>query len=394
MAKRALLIGINYINTPNRLEGCIYDVIEMKSLIVDAYGFDPNTIVVLRDDDPANMPTRGRILQELQAFVANATPATQLFLHYSGHGVQITDTTGIEEIDNKDECIVPCDYLSAGVIIDDQINSIVKGVRGLGLAIFDCCRSGTIMDLPYTGITTGNQSEGFYCFSGCQDNQDAFEEVTNTQGSNTGLPQGAMTMAFISTIRSLNYYPTISNLYSAILSNLQTNGYSQTPQLTSTVAISSRTPFPFDSPNEQLAEQLALNQLFQAQIQQLQAQVSQLAPQASLVPTLQTQVQTLSVIQEELTTLKVIDASNGALITSLQEQVATIPDLQAQADLVPMLQTQVSLMPPLQEQIVGLMNVLGTQAQLQNRILELENQVVVLEAELETLRDIRDDNEA
>ena len=386
MAKRALLIGINYINTPNRLEGCIYDVIEMKSLIVDAYGFDPNTIVVLRDDDPANMPTRVRILQELQVLVANATPATQLFLHYSGHGTQVANTTGTE-IDNKDECIVPCDYSSAGFITDNQINAIVKGLTGVGLAIFDCCRSGTIMDLPYTGITAGTPiTEGFYCFSGCQDNQDASEEVTGTQGSNTGLPQGAMTMAFISTIRSLNYYPTISNLYSAILSNLQTNGYSQTPQITSTVPIRSKTPFPFDSPNEQLAEQLALNQTLQAQIQQLQAQVSELAPQASLVPALQSQVQTLSVAQEELTTLKVIDASNGALITSLQEQVATIPDLQAQADLVPMLQTQVSLMPPLQEQIIGLMNVLGTQAQLQNRILDLENQVVVLQAELEKLQ--------
>jgi len=386
MAKRALLIGINYINTPNRLEGCIYDVIEMKSLIVDAYGFDPNTIVVLRDDDPVNMPTKARILQELRTLVANATSTTQLFLHYSGHGTQLTDTTGTEEIDGKDECIVPCDYLSAGLIADDQINVIVKGVQGLGLAIFDCCRSGTIMDLPYTGITTGNQSEGFYCFSGCQDNQDAFEEVTSTQGSNTGLPQGAMTMTFISTIRSLNYYPTISSLYSAILANLQTNGYSQIPQLTSTVPIRSMSPFPFDSPNEQLAEQLVLNQTLQAQIQQLQTQIRELGPQASLVPILQAQVQTLSVVQEELTMLKVIDASNGALITSLQEQVATIPDLQTQADLVPVLQTQVSLMPPLQEQIVGLMNVLGTQAQLQNRILELETQVVVLEAELEKLQ--------
>jgi len=77
--KRALLIGINYPNTPNQLQGCINDVVEMKSLIIDAYGFNPNTIVTLRDDDPSNMPTRARILQELKILLANATSTTRSF---------------------------------------------------------------------------------------------------------------------------------------------------------------------------------------------------------------------------------------------------------------------------------------------------------------------------
>ena len=378
MSKRALLIGINYIGTPNQLQGCIYDVIEMKSLLVDAYGFDPNTIITLRDDDPANRPTRARILQEIQALVANATPSTNIFLHYSGHGTQITDTTGTE-IDGLDECIVPCDYATANFITDQQINNLVKGLKGVGIAIFDTCRSGTIMDLPFTGIGQGSPIEGFYCFSGCQDNQDAQEDITNTTGSNTGLPQGAMTMAFISTVRSLNYYPTISNLYTAILANLQQGGYSQVPQLTSSVSTGPNTPFPFSSPNQQLSEQQVLNAALQTQITALQAQVQTLEPQAAQVPSLEAQVQSLSVIQEQYTALLATTATNTSTINTLQAQVQTIPALQAQAALVPQLQNQVAIIPGLQNQMSAMMSQLVSQTAYQKQILQLQNQNAVLE---------------
>jgi hypothetical protein len=371
--KRALLIGINYPNTPNQLQGCINDVVEMKSLIIDAYGFNPNTIVTLRDDDPSNMPTRARILQELKILLANATLTTQIFLHYSGHGTNITDT-GTDETDRLDECIVPSDYLTAGLITDDEINVIANGLKGIGIAIFDCCRSGTIMDLPFTGITT-HSIEGFYCFSGCRDNQDAVEETMGTSGSNTGLPQGAMTMTFISTLRALNYYPTVPTLYNAILTNLQQGGYSQTPQLTSTVPVGSTTPFPFTGPNEQLAQQLAINASLQLQLEQAQLKLEHFQPQAALVANLQRQVQTLSVVQKELAALQIRDASNMILIRQLQQQTYLVPYLQKQADLVPILQNQITLLPGLQMQINGLTSQLTSQRDLQNRILVLQNQI-------------------
>jgi len=374
--KRALLIGINYINTPNQLQGCIFDVIEMKSLLVDAYGFNPNTIITLRDDDPSNMPTRARILQELQALVANATPATQIFLHYSGHGTQISDTNQ-DETDRLDECVVPCDYARAGYIKDDEINGIIKGLKGIGLAIFDCCRSGTIMDLPFTGVDSTNLSpaEGFYCLSGCQDNEDAYEEITGTNGSNTGLPQGAMTMAFISTVRSLNYYPTIPALHSAIIANLRQGSYDQTPQLTSTVSTGPNTPFPFDSPNEQLALQQSLTASLQAQVQQLQTLLDQFQPQAALVPNLMHQVRQFPIIKKQLEDLQVQDASNTLLIAQLQQQADLVPGLQRQADLVPGLQNRTFLIPGLQAQIEVLASQVVSQASLRNQILVLQNQI-------------------
>jgi len=388
---KALLIGINYINTPNQLQGCIYDIIEMKSLLIDAYGYKPNAIICLRDDDPGNMPTRARILQEIRALVANATSDTRLFLHYSGHGTQQRDTAGTE-IDGQDECIVPCDYLSAGFITDNQINSLVKGLKGTGLAIFDCCRSGTIMDLPFTGIDSTDQTsiEGFYCFSGCLDSQDALESITSTQGSNTGLPQGAMTMAFISTIRTLNYYPPISTLYSAILANLYAGGYSQTPQLTSTVQTGSSTPFPFDSPNEQLAlTQIQLQQQ-QTLVHEQQVQISQLATQAALVPDLQVQAQSLSVLQPLYAALQAQDAANRSLIKSLQEQVAIIPDLEQQANLVSPLQNQVSILPGIQREMDTLITQITIQSSLENTILNLQFQIADLQKQIEKLQEPKD----
>ena len=346
----ALLIGINYTGTVNQLQGCIFDVIEMKSLIIDAYGFNPNTIVVLRDDDPANKPTKARILQELAKLVANSDASSNTFLHYSGHGTQITDTA--DEPDKLDECIVPCDYATAGFITDDEINAICKTLKGVGLAVFDSCRSGTIMDLPFSlGSDTSGQ-QGFYCFSGCTDSQDAQEATTSTAGSNTGLPQGAMTMAFISTIRTLHYYPPVATLCQAIQATLRAGGYTQTPQLTSSVPVSPSTPFPFQTPVAQLYQTTVQLQAQQQINAVLQNQLSALQQQAATNAVVEASNNILFVVQQQNTVLK-------NQIVVLENQIQTLQGqlqpLQQQAALVPKLQGQVQLIPGLQNQIAVLM---------------------------------------
>uniref|UniRef100_A0A6C0JZZ6 Peptidase C14 caspase domain-containing protein n=1 Tax=viral metagenome TaxID=1070528 RepID=A0A6C0JZZ6_9ZZZZ len=361
----ALLIGINYTGTVNQLQGCIFDVIQMKSLIIDAYGFNPNTIVVLRDDDPANRPTKHRILQELARLVAQSDLSSNTFLHYSGHGTQIADT--VDEADRLDECIVPCDYATAGFITDDEINAICKPLKGTGLAIFDCCRSGTIMDLPFSlGVPNdSNQQQGFYCFSGSTDSQDVQEGMTSTTGSNTGLPQGAMTMTFISTVRALKYYPPIVTLCRAIQSNLRSGGYQQTPQLSSTVPIYTSTPFPFETPVTklyqaliQLEQQTSANAVLQNQIPALQAHIAALQQQASTIPTLEASSNTLCVIQQQ-------NAALTRQIVTLQQQLEQLPFLQQQAALVPKLKNQNAMIPALQTQLAGYMRQKGQIQQLQ-----------------------------
>jgi endonuclease/exonuclease/phosphatase (EEP) superfamily protein YafD len=163
-----------------------------------------------------------------------------------------------------------------------------------------------------------------------------------------------MTMAFISTIRSLNYYPTLSALYTAILANLQAGGYSQIPQLTSTVPIGSSTPFPFSSPLQQLVQQQTLTVSLQAQIEQLQTQLAQVGSQAALVSALQSQVATLTPLQAQVQALRTQDDANVVLIANLKQQIAAFPALNDQTALVVSLQKQLSHLPGLQRQIEGL----------------------------------------
>jgi hypothetical protein len=175
-------------------------------------------------------------------------------------------------------------------------------------------------------------------------------------------------MAFISTIRSLNYYPTISTLYTAVLANLKAGGYSQIPQLTSNVTVGPQTPFPFSSPVQELAEQKALTASLQIQLQQAQTQ-------AALVPELQIQVQTLASVQSQLQALQIQDISNQALITNLTLQILCIPALKAQAALATSLQSQISHIPGLQQQITTLVSQLQSNNALQAQILNLQQQL-------------------
>jgi Caspase domain len=240
MTKKAILIGINY-SGDNQLYGCINDVIQMKSILIDIYGFQDGDILTLRDDDPTNMPTKRRILSELVNIVQSAPEF--IYIHYSGHGTNITDTNK-DEKDGRDECIVPSDHSESGIISDDELNMTLVGIKSTGIAVFDCCRSGTILDLPFELINAANAvttSGGLYCFSGCLDNQLATETFADVPG----LPQGAMTAAFISVLRKLKYYPAIGELYSALKGDLKINGFEQIPYITSTVEITPTTPFPY-----------------------------------------------------------------------------------------------------------------------------------------------------
>ena len=44
--KKALLIGINYTGTANELNGCINDVMNMKTALIDKYEFKNEFIII------------------------------------------------------------------------------------------------------------------------------------------------------------------------------------------------------------------------------------------------------------------------------------------------------------------------------------------------------------
>jgi hypothetical protein len=158
-----LLIGINYIGSSNELRGCINDSRAVAAFLKDRYGYKEDDMVILTDDqtNPRSIPTRQNILQAFQWLVSGARTNDTLFLHYSGHGGQTPDLDGDED-DGFDEVIYPVDFKSAGHIVDDQIHDMIvkplmPGVRLT--ALFDCCHSGSILDLPYEYSTKGMLKE-------------------------------------------------------------------------------------------------------------------------------------------------------------------------------------------------------------------------------------------
>ncbi|RKP10957.1 peptidase C14, caspase domain-containing protein [Thamnocephalis sphaerospora] len=157
--KKAVFIGINYTGMPVALNGCINDVHNIRNFLQQRYGFLPNHCVQLTDDqeEAKFLPTRANIIAAMKWLVQDAQPGDSLFLHYSGHGATAEDMDG-DEKDGQDETIVPLDYQTAGMIVDDDLHAILvkplqEGVRLT--TIFDCCHSGTILDLPFTYKCSG-----------------------------------------------------------------------------------------------------------------------------------------------------------------------------------------------------------------------------------------------
>ena len=138
----------------------------MSQFMNSRYNFAWDDMVILTDDqkNPAAQPTRANILRAMQWLVGGAQPNDNLFLHFSGHGGQTEDLDGDEE-DGMDETIYPVDFKQAGMIVDDEIHWILVRPLPPGCrltAIFDCCHSGSVMDLPYEYVTPPR----FPCFFG------------------------------------------------------------------------------------------------------------------------------------------------------------------------------------------------------------------------------------
>ena len=243
--QKALLIGINYIGQNGELKGCINDVINMRNYIQEE-GYSEENIRVMTEASnvPNLVPTAINIVNGFDWLCDGVNSETELFLHYSGHGGSIRDYTN-DEMDKKDETICPVDYSRSGQITDDLIRTrlIDRLPSGCKLTcIFDCCHSGTILDLKYNWVghpkipgayrlIVDRPSEtpaSVLALSGCRDEQysaDTFE---------AGQSQGAMTFAFLGAVKSnrrrrkkLDSRRLIKGMHKF----LKAKGYTQTPQM-------------------------------------------------------------------------------------------------------------------------------------------------------------------
>jgi len=250
--KKALLIGINYTSTPSiSLRGCIDDVVNMRNVLIDAFGYTQNNIIMLRDDSSSAglLPTKANIISALNTIVAGSNSNQEIWIHYSGHGSQIRDNSNTSR-NGLDDIIVPLDYQRNGFITDIQINNIIKSIQCRAFIIFDSCNSGTISDFPWviqyvsptsTTKTQINNSQisnpNIFVFSSCKDNQnslDIYDSVAQQY-------EGDFTDAFISTLRNNNYNVDILTFYNNVCQWLQQNKFTQNPVLTCPVSTPSYT---------------------------------------------------------------------------------------------------------------------------------------------------------
>lgn len=110
MAKKAVLIGINYPGTAVELRGCVNDVRRMRSCLIDRFGFSSEHIKLLIDTDKSyTQPTGKNIRDALENLIGKAESGDVLVFHYSGHGTRIPTVDGKNDATKFDECITPCD---------------------------------------------------------------------------------------------------------------------------------------------------------------------------------------------------------------------------------------------------------------------------------------------
>nr|XP_043622474.1 metacaspase-9 [Erigeron canadensis] len=143
--KLAVLVGCNYANTPNELHGCINDVLAMRQVLIDRFGFEPKNIQLLTDAPESPIkPTGANMKEALDHMVREAEPGDVLYFHYSGHGTRIPSNRRAHPF-HMDEAIVPCDF---NLITDLDFRKLVNQVpKGASFTILsDSCHSGGLID--------------------------------------------------------------------------------------------------------------------------------------------------------------------------------------------------------------------------------------------------------
>ena len=158
--RRALVIGIGHYEDPNwgRIHGDTDVDYVLKMLNVNKY----SDIQTLRNEEA----TKEAIVSAFKSIANKCNTGDKVYIHFSGHGQQITDTDGDEE-NGYDEAWIPYDakpYYEKGVyegekhLIDDEVNRLLAGIKqkvgpsGRILVVIDACHSGTATREP--GDTT------------------------------------------------------------------------------------------------------------------------------------------------------------------------------------------------------------------------------------------------
>jgi len=249
--KRALLIGANYINSSNRLYGCVNDVVNVKSFLLanTDLNYSNDNITLMTDDptltpDSSLLPTKVNIIAQMKRLLALTSSGDTLFIHYSGHGEQLPDPSRGSYLNGEDDCLIPIDN---DPITDDELNALlVKSLKpGANLIFFsDSCNSGSILHLPLRLTLTQlsdpsyvidnpselgqEDSKDIVMISGCRSDEGSGDTYENRQA------QGCFTWAILSVFndnRCLLNSISWKQLLLLVREKLISHTYQQVPQL-------------------------------------------------------------------------------------------------------------------------------------------------------------------
>lgn len=125
--------------------GCHNDVKNVKKYLTEVQGFSESEMLILMDDGRSHPPTKRNIEDSFSRMCQYSQAGDVVFVHYSGHGGRVVDTSGDEE-DGYDSTLIPVDFKNAGQIVDDDSTYRTKhmlryfwGVECSDpLAIFSC----------------------------------------------------------------------------------------------------------------------------------------------------------------------------------------------------------------------------------------------------------------
>jgi hypothetical protein len=234
---KALLVGINYKGTSYELKGCINDVQNITQYLV-SQNISADKMCILTDDTDIK-PTKNNIINYFTKLLTDAKSGDQLVFFYSGHGSTIVNTSINKDVEPLDDVLITID---SNCIIDDDLNEIIQKNLKPNVklfVLFDCCHSGTMLDLRYNfpvddtkpGIIIDNSSENtksnvFY-ISGCKDDQTSMETFINSK------TQGALTWAFLEAVKQNNNNMSWKMLVKTIRDNLKKYQFIQIPQFSS-----------------------------------------------------------------------------------------------------------------------------------------------------------------
>ncbi len=235
--KRALIVGINYFGSECELSGCINDAINIRKLLIDKFNYNPLNIILL-EDSSTHKPTKENIMKNLNHLIEVTKGDDVLFFSYSGHGSHIDDLNGDEKNNNdapgQDDVLCPCDYKTAGYIVDDDLRLCLEKLPSTAKfrSFCDSCHSGTMFDLPY--IVQGNAcikykpylASNCLSISGCKDSQTSCDAFIDNKST------GALTYILLKILTNVDQvYTSWASLLATAQHFMINEGYTQMPML-------------------------------------------------------------------------------------------------------------------------------------------------------------------